>query len=113
MVGRMSLDVHVITLIDMRNYSSGSAIIPAAVKNGERVRTAVNTIVDDDFRGMKIRGRVIVSAYSNCPCENVETGLRGNKNSRSRVVAIPLVGFYDIEFDGVIRSQTCVGKCCG
>lgn len=109
----MSLDVDVITLIDMRNYSSGSAIIPAAVRNGECVGTTVNIIVDDDFSGMKIRGRVIVRAHSNCPCENVKTGLRGNENSRSRVVAIPLVGFYDIEFDGVIRSQTCLAKCCG
>lgn len=109
----MSLDVDVITLIDMRNYSSGSAIIPAAVRNGERVGTSVNTIVDDDFCGMKIRGRMTVRAYSNCPCENVKTGLRGNENSRSRVVAIPLVGFYDIEFDGVIWSETCLGKYCG
>lgn len=109
----MSLDVDVITLIDMRNYSSSSAVIPAAVRNGERVRTAVNIIVDDDFCGMKIRGRMTVRAHSNCPCEYVKTGLRGNENSRSRVVAIPLVGFYDIEFDGVIWSETCLGKYCG
>lgn len=99
----MSFDVDVIILIDMCNYSFGFVIIFVVVRNGECVGIIVNIIVDDDFSGMKIRGWVIVRVYFNCLCENVKIGLRGNENFRFWVVVIFLVGFYDIEFDGVIR----------
>lgn len=109
----MSFDVDVIILIDMCNYSFGFVVIFVVVRNGECVWIVVNIIVDDDFCGMKIRGWMIVRVYFNCLCENVKIGLRGNENFRFWVVVIFLVGFYDIEFDGVIWFEICLGKYCG